>query len=167
MLAIHQNRELWLSGLATFRGVLILTLAGLYVLIVFLVRRLRLRTERVEGEAEEGRRHKEILTNFGVELRTPLVSIMNTGSALRDDALKAEGQDPELAVTGERIENQARQLLGLVNSVLDASKTALEAEPGVEVGDEPETEPEPETETEPEPEPEPATATEPESESQL
>jgi PAS domain S-box-containing protein len=72
-------------------------------------------------KAEEANRTKgQFLANMSHELRTPLNAIIGYSRVLREDAEKA-GQD-QLFDDLERINRAGKQLLNLVNDVLDLSK---------------------------------------------
>lgn len=80
-------------------------------------------TDLVEArrEAESASRAKsDFLANMSHELRTPLNAILGYAGLLKEEA--AERQDQHLREDLSKIENAGRQLLGMVNDILDISK---------------------------------------------
>ncbi|MFO7562198.1 MAG: ATP-binding protein [Enhygromyxa sp.] len=69
---------------------------------------------------EAARRKDEFLAVLGHELRNPLAAICNASELLQ---LRGD-DDPELAKIGEVLERQARQMVRLVDGLLDVSRVA-------------------------------------------
>ncbi|MDX7951357.1 PAS domain S-box protein [Lichenihabitans sp. Uapishka_5] len=78
--------------------------------------------EAARDAAEEANRAKsDFIANMSHELRTPLSAIIGYGEMMREEM--EDGVDSaELAPDMQKIENNARHLLGLINDVLDLSK---------------------------------------------
>ncbi|WP_237481485.1 MHYT domain-containing protein [Lichenibacterium dinghuense] len=88
-------------------------------------------TERREAEealraardaSEEASRAKSLfLANMSHELRTPLTAIIGYGEMLKEEM--EDGTEPaDLALDMDKIQGNARHLLGIINDVLDLSK---------------------------------------------
>ena len=80
------------------------------------------RLEAARDEAEAANRAKStFMANMSHELRTPLSAIIGYAEMLAEDI--SEGTEPvDLASDVDKIEVNARHLLGLINDVLDLSK---------------------------------------------
>jgi PAS domain S-box-containing protein len=76
---------------------------------------------RAQRDAESANRAKsDFLANMSHELRTPLNAIIGYSELLQEDA--RDNQDHQLLGDLSKIDNAGRQLLGLVNNILDISK---------------------------------------------
>jgi signal transduction histidine kinase len=77
--------------------------------------------EQKSGELAEASRHKsEFLANMSHELRTPLNAVLGYAELIQDGIY---GEVPvKMADVLERIQQNGRHLLGLINDVLDLSK---------------------------------------------
>ena len=80
------------------------------------------RLEMARDEAEAANRAKStFMANMSHELRTPLSAIIGYAEMLAEDI--SDGTQPtDLASDIDKIEGNARHLLGLINDVLDLSK---------------------------------------------
>ncbi len=80
------------------------------------------RLEMARDEAEAANRAKStFMANMSHELRTPLSAIIGYAEMLAEDL--SDGTEPtDLASDVDKIEGNARHLLGLINDVLDLSK---------------------------------------------
>ena len=80
------------------------------------------RLEMARDEAEAANRAKStFMANMSHELRTPLSAIIGYAEMLAEDL--SDGTEPtDLAADVDKIEGNARHLLGLINDVLDLSK---------------------------------------------
>ena len=80
------------------------------------------RLEMARDEAEAANRAKStFMANMSHELRTPLSAIIGYAEMLAEDL--SDGTEPtDLAADLDKIEGNARHLLGLINDVLDLSK---------------------------------------------
>ncbi len=86
------------------------------------MREVEQRLEMARDEAEAANRAKStFMANMSHELRTPLSAIIGYAEMLAEDL--ADGTEPtDLAADVDKIEGNARHLLGLINDVLDLSK---------------------------------------------
>ena len=86
------------------------------------MREVEQRLEAARDEAEAANRAKStFMANMSHELRTPLSAIIGYAEMLAEDI--ADGTEPvDLASDVDKIEGNARHLLGLINDVLDLSK---------------------------------------------
>jgi signal transduction histidine kinase len=84
-------------------------------------RKALLELKAAQAQAETASRHKtEFIANMSHELRTPLNAIIGLSDMLIEDA---EHPDPqELKQSLPRISSSARQLLALINEILDLSR---------------------------------------------
>ena len=78
--------------------------------------------EAARDAAEEANRAKsDFIANMSHELRTPLSAIIGYSEMMREE-MEDGADSAELAPDMQKIENNARHLLGLINDVLDLSK---------------------------------------------
>ncbi len=86
------------------------------------MREVEQRLEAARDEAEAANRAKStFMANMSHELRTPLSAIIGYAEMLAEDI--SDGTEPvDLASDVDKIEGNARHLLGLINDVLDLSK---------------------------------------------
>jgi signal transduction histidine kinase len=78
--------------------------------------------KRLDGLREEARRKDEFLAMLGHELRTPLASIVVGLGLLREQLDPAQGVEPTILTTRDRIERQAQHVTRLVDDLLDLSR---------------------------------------------
>jgi len=78
--------------------------------------------KRLDGLREEARRKDEFLAMLGHELRTPLASIVVGLGLLREQLGPAQGVEPTVSTTRDRIERQAQHVTRLVDDLLDLSR---------------------------------------------
>jgi signal transduction histidine kinase/CheY-like chemotaxis protein len=76
--------------------------------------------ERVEALKAADRRKDEFLAMLGHELRNPLASVLNSVAVLRLSA----PSDPQIAQAGSIVERQIRQMVRLIDDLLDVTRIA-------------------------------------------
>ncbi|MEM9073390.1 MAG: ATP-binding protein [Myxococcota bacterium] len=118
MLATYVELDTFLTGLRGFRlrlgGGLFLLLVILVGLTLYVRARTRLFAEEQERE-QRSRLRAQLFANLSHELRTPLVSILTHVPLIETSSVRSK---QEL----QNIHEEARELLGMINNILDFAK---------------------------------------------